>query len=132
MALHSSNAFFFDRRQLIRLKTKAVRSGAWFKTLQRIDRVLFDLTIRVVGNIRSAKLARSIDVLAKKLEDAIKGRFSSHLMEIGFPMAQRISFTAEKLGNLLAKSWASDRSFAFFLTVMYVNAVNSQKKGNYA
>jgi len=132
MALHSSNAFFFDRRQLIRLKTKAVRSGAWFKTLQRIDRVLFDLTIRVVGNIRSAKLARSIDVLAKKLEDAIKGRFSSYLTEIGLPLAQKISFTAEKLENSLAKSWASDRSFAFFLAVMHINSVNAQTRGNYA
>ena len=84
------------------LKTKAMRSGAWFKALQRIDRVLFDLTIRVVDNIRSAKLAKSMLVLTRKLEDAIKSSFSNRLREIGLPLAQKISFTAQKLGNISA------------------------------
>ena len=84
------------------LKTKAMRSGAWFKALQRIDRVLFDLTIRVVDNIRSAKLAKSILVLTRKLEDAMKSSFSIRLREIGLPLAQKISFTAQKLGNISA------------------------------
>ena len=82
-----------------------MRSGAWFKALQRIDRVLFDLTIRVVDNIRSAKLAKSIAVLTKKLEDAIKSNFSSRLRTIGLPLAQKISFTAQKLGNISAGGW---------------------------
>ena len=58
-------SYFLDKKQLVNLKTKAMRSGAWFKALQRIDRVLFDLTIRVVDNIRSAKLVKSIRTVAR-------------------------------------------------------------------
>lgn len=65
------------------LKTRAMRSGVWFKTLQRIDRVLFDLTIRVVDTIRSARLTRSIAVIARKLKVAVESGFSGRLRVIG-------------------------------------------------
>jgi NAD-dependent DNA ligase len=115
-------SFFLDKKRLINLKTKAVRSGAWFKALQRIDRVLFDLTIRVVGSIRSAKLARSIFTIARKLEDAMKSSFSSRLRKIGLILAKKISLTAQKLGNVSASGWVFDPSFADFLAVMHLNA----------
>lgn len=112
---------FINKKQLVNMKTKAMRSGAWFKVLQRIDRVLFDLTIRVVSNIRSARLAKSILVLTRKLENANQGSFSMHLREIGLPMAQKISSMAQKIGNTSAITWAFDSSFAVFLAVMDVN-----------
>ena len=128
-AIPSHNAFrVLDRKQLVKLKMKAMRSGAWFKVLQRIDRVLFDLTIRVVGNIRSAKLAKSILVLTRKLEDAMKSSFLSRLKEIGLPLAQKISLTAQKIGNVSAISWVFDSSFAIFLAVMQINNVEIFKR----
>lgn len=111
-----------NKKQLINLKTKAMRSGAWFKALQRIDRVLFNLTIRVVDNIRSTKLAKSILALTRKLEKGLKGSFSRRLVEIGLPLSQKIIVTAQKLGNLSANEWSLDLSFSRFLAVMYVNA----------
>ena len=105
-----------------------MRSGAWFKALQRIDRVLFDLTIRVVDNIRSSKLAKSIALLTRKLEDSIKNGFLYHLRTIGLPLAQKISLTAQKLGNISAINWAFDSSFAIFLAVMHVNNVKMFKR----
>ena len=120
-ALNCNGFRFLDKKLLVNLKTKAMRSGVWFKVLQRIDRVLFDLTIRVVGYIRSAKLAKSILALTRKLEDAIKSSFSSRLREIGLPLAQKVSFTAQKLGNISAIDWAFDSSFAIFLAVMHMN-----------
>ena len=129
MALSRDNSFgFLDKKQLANLKTKAMRSGAWFKALQRIDRVLFDLTIRVVDTIRSSKLAKSIGELTKKLEDAITNSFSSRLRKIGLPMAQKISLTAQKFGNVSAISWVFDPSFAIFLAVMHVNNVKIFKR----
>jgi hypothetical protein len=129
MALSSVNTLsFLNKKQLVNLKTKAMRSGAWFKALQRIDRVLFDLTIRVVDNIRSAKLAKSIAVLTRKLENAQESSFSSRLREIGLPLAQKISFTAQKLGNISAISWVFDSSFAIFLAVMHINDVKIFKR----
>jgi hypothetical protein len=119
---------FLDKKLLVNLKTKAMRSGVWFKVLQRIDRVLFDLTIRVVGYIRSAKLAKSILALTRKLEDAIKSSFSSRLREIGLPLAQKISLMAQKLGNISASGWVFDSSFAVFLAVMHINNVKIFKR----
>ncbi len=117
-----SNRFrFLNKKQLENLKTKAMRSGAWFKALQRIDRVLFDLTIRVVDNIRSTQLAKSILMLTGKLENAIKNSFSIRLREIGLPLAQKISSTAQKLGNKSASRWAFDFSFITFIAVMQIN-----------
>jgi hypothetical protein len=114
---------FLSKKRLRALKTKAMRSGAWFKALQRIDRVLFDLTIRVVDNIRSSKLAKSIIVLVRKLE----GGFSSFLRDIGLPISQKISLTATKWGNISAGSWILDSSFAVFLAVMRINDVKTFK-----
>ena len=33
-----------NKKELMNLKTKALRSGAWFETLRRIERVFFHLT----------------------------------------------------------------------------------------
>jgi NAD-dependent DNA ligase len=115
-------SFFLDKKHLANLKTKAVRSGAWFKALQRIDRVLFDLTIRVVGSIRSAKLARSIFTITRKLEDVMKSSLKGRLRKIGLILAKKISLTAQKLGNVSASGWVFDSSFVDFLAVMHLNA----------
>ena len=127
-ALSSIDTFLFlNKKRLLNLKTRAMRSGAWFKSLQRIDRVLFDLTIRVVDNIRSSKLAKSLLVLTRKLEDAMKNSFSNRLRASGLPMAKKISLTAQKLGHVSADGWACDTSFAIFLGVMHFNDVKMFK-----
>ena len=126
-ALNSDFFSFFDKKQLMKIKIKAVRSGAWFKVLQRIDRALFDLTIRVVGSIRSYKLAKSILSLTRKLNEATKSSFSTRLREIGLPLAQKISLTAQKLGNVWASNWAFDSSFALFLAAMKINCAKMLK-----
>ena len=120
--MSNNSAFcFFDKKQLANLKTKAMRSGLWFKALQRMDRVLFDLTISVVETIRSAKLAKCIAALISKLECRLKSRFSNRLSEIGLPLAKKLSSTAQKLGNISADGWVFDSALAVFLAVMYVN-----------
>lgn len=116
----SFNSGFLDKKKLINLKTIAIRSGAWFKTLRRIDRALIDLTIKVVGRIKSTRLAKSILSLTRKLEETLKiNGFSGRLRELGLPLAQKISSIAQKLGNVSAVDWAFDSSFAVFLTVMH-------------
>lgn len=112
---------FFDRAQLVKLRLRAMRAGVWFRVLRRIDRVLVDLTIRVADNVRSVILARSIFALARKLEGIMESRVSRALREIGFPLAQKLSLTAQKWGNASAESWASAPFFARFLAVMHIN-----------
>ncbi len=112
---------FIDKTQLIKIRQKAMRSGVWFKFLRRIDRVLVDLTIMVVDNVRSVTLAKSILALARRLEGIMESRVSKALREIGFPLAQKLSLAAQKWGNTSAESWASAPSFARFLAVMHIN-----------
>ncbi len=119
--LSNSNMLQFDKRQLLNLKTRAMRSGAWFRSLKRIDRVLIDLTIKVVENIRSSRLAKSIQALAIKLEYVMKSGFSQRVQEIGFSLAEKISSVGQIIGNSSAAGWAFDSSFAVFLAVMHIN-----------
>ena len=98
-----------------------MRAGVWFRALPRIDRVLVDLTIKVVDNIRSAHLAKSLFAVVGKLEGLLESSVLKSLRLIGRPLAAQISLIAQKLGNASAKGWATDGSFAFFLAVMHTN-----------
>ena len=112
---------FLNKKQLLELKLKALRSGVWFKALRRIDRVLIDLTIRVAGGVRSIILAKGIFAVTRKLEGIMETRISRVLREIGIPLAQRLSLQGQKWGNTSAKNWASAPSLVNFLAVMHIN-----------
>ena len=119
--MQNGSSGFLNRMQLIRLKSKAMRAGVWFAALPRIDRVLVDLTIKVAENIRSAYLAKSIYAVVGKLEGLLESSVLKSLRTIGRSLAEKISLIAQKWGNISAKSWATDVSFAFFLSVMHTN-----------
>ena len=105
----------------MKLKCKAIRAGVWFRALPRIDRVLVDLTIKVTENIHSKILAKSIFAVLGKLEVLIESSVLKSLRLVGFPLAEKLSSIAQKLGNTSAKSWANDSSFAFFLAILHTN-----------
>jgi hypothetical protein len=119
--MQNNNSNPLNRTQLIKIRMKAIRAGLWFKALPRIDRVLVDLTIKVAENIRSPYLAKSIFAVVGKLEGLLESTVLKSLRLIGRPLAEKISSTAQKLGNTSAKIWANDLSFAFFLAVMHTN-----------
>ena len=110
-----------NRTQLIKLRVKAMRAGVWFRALPRIDRVLVDLTIKVAENIRSAHLAKSIFAVVGKLEGLLESNVLRSFRLIGRPLAEKTSLIGQKLGNISARNWADDSSFAFFLAVMHTN-----------
>lgn len=112
---------FLDKKQLIKLKTKAIRRHVWFKALNRIDRVLIDLTIKVADTVRSGKLAQSLLGIRRKLEGVLESSLSRTVRHVGFVLAENLSLVAQKLGNFSAKHWASDRAFAVYLTIMHMN-----------
>ena len=119
--LQTGSSSVLNRAQLLKIKCKAIRAGVWFKALPRIDRVLVDLTIKVAENIRSPRLAKSIFAVIGKLEGLLESRFVRMARTVGKSLAEEISLVAQKLGNLSAKSWATDRSFAVYLSVMHAN-----------
>lgn len=117
--IHEDTSGFLSRTQLMKLKFKAVRTGTWFKALQRIDRALVDLTIKVAENIRSFSLAKRIFVVVSKLKRLLESPVFKSLKQVGHKLAEKISSLALRWGNVLAKNWASDLSFAFFLAVTH-------------
>jgi hypothetical protein len=112
---------FLNKKQLIKLRLKAIRAGVWFRALPRIDRVLVDLTIRVAGSIRSTTLARNILAVIRKLDGLLESRLLRAFRGVAHQLAQKLSLMAQKWGNTSAKSWASDVSFVTFLAVMHIN-----------
>jgi hypothetical protein len=120
-ALRESASGFLSRAQLLKLKLKAIRAGVWFRTLPRIDRVLFDLTIKVANKIRSITLARNILTIITKLESLLESSPMRALKGRGLRLAQKISLIAQKWGNISAKNWPSDPSFVYFLGVLHMN-----------
>jgi hypothetical protein len=110
-----------DKTQLIKLKLKAIRAGVWFRALPRIDRVLFDLTIKVARSVRSSILANRILSIMGKLEALLESRLARAIRDIGFPLAQKLSLLAQKWGNEEAKEWAKDAGFAQYLAIIKIN-----------
>ena len=109
------------RESMHRLKAKAMRCGVWFRALNRIDRVLYSLTMKVTDVVRSGKLARLLFPIVNELVKRLENRFSFALKEIGYPLARRLSQLAQEWGNMQAEKWMSDLKFARFLAVLHVN-----------
>ena len=122
----SGTLSFLNKRQLTKLKMKAMRSGVWFRDLPRIDRVLVDLTIRVASCIRSITLAESILSVVRKLDGLLENGLLRAMREIGFPLAWKLSLLAQRWGNRGAEEWPKDMGFARYLAMMklYGNRCN--------
>lgn len=110
-----------DRRRLSKIKRKAIRAGVWFRVLHRIDRVLVDLTIKVAKNICSTYLANRIFVIIGKLERIIDSQFHRLSRTVGRELAEKTSQIAQNWGNLIAKRWSTDWSFALYLAMLQAN-----------
>jgi hypothetical protein len=121
VCLKNVSFLMLKRERLLKLKLKAIRRRVWFRALSRIDRVLVDLTIRVVDVVHSSRLSEALFSVVKKLEDGLAGRVSRAIKEVGFSLARKLSLLAQKWGNDLARNWMFDMSFAKFLAIMHIN-----------
>jgi hypothetical protein len=110
------------RAQLVKLRLRAIRAGAWFRSLRKIDRALIDLTIMVThNNVHSFALANNIISVMKKLEGFSEHSLRRIVREVGFPLAQKASSLGQKWGNQSASEWRFDSSFANFLAILSIN-----------
>ena len=105
------------RENLAKLKRKAVRRGCWFRDLKRTERMLLDLTIRVVEKVRSFLLAKVVSRLVSILCGAMESRVYRLIRTEGLRMAEELSEIAQSWGYMAAKSWRKDRGFMQYLTV---------------
>jgi len=117
----NGTADFMDRKQLLKLKTRAIRAGVWFKSLPRIDRVLVELTIKVTDSVRSPHLVRSLLSIAGKLDGLLENKLMRAVREVGFPITRKLSLLARKWGNEAASDWAGEEDFACYWAAMKIN-----------
>ena len=106
---------------LVQAKKLALRRGVWFKALNRVERGVMDLTVQCVDCIKSGKLVKLLTAIIDKLQSAMESIVDRLVRTIGVPLAEKISCIATGWGNVSAKSWASDLSFAVFLAVTHTN-----------
>ena len=85
------------------MRRKAMRRGVWFSALDKVERGIMVLTIRVVDFVRSERLGREIVRILAKLKEAFKSRFVRHMEPYGLETARRIAAQAVEFGNYLAK-----------------------------
>ncbi len=111
----------FTRSFLVEVRRKALRRGVWWRVLDRVERGIIDLTIRVVDRVRSEALGVVIVRVLKKLRDALKSRFVRLMESYGLERARKVSEQAQGWGYVAARSWAYDFGFVRYLTVIKIN-----------
>ena len=100
---------------LTNIKKVALRRGIWFRSLNRVERGIIDLTVRYVDSVKSSKLAKVLTAIMNKLESAMENKVDRIVRVVGLPLARKISEVAVSWGNHLASLWADDLAFARFL-----------------
>jgi len=105
------------------LKLLALRRRVWFKALSRVERLIVELTVRVVRRVRSIQLAKALLNIADKLQNWINSMktFKEIALEAGLRMAKRMVKVAVKLNVEKAYEWLNDQAYVFYLGVSYLN-----------
>lgn len=110
------------RNDLVRIKTRALRTHLWFKNLSKVERGIIDLTIRCVTTIRSQTLQNALVNITYKITKALDDRFLSRAEKIGRKLAQNLGNIGQKWGNKTASSWKTDKNFSTCLGVNHLNS----------
>jgi hypothetical protein len=115
--VNALSKFPLTRENLAKLRLKAVRRGCWFRDLEQNERMLLDLTIRVVERVHSFMLAKVVSRLVSRLCEAMESRIFRLIRTEGRSMAEGLSEIAQSWGYRAAKSWADDCGFMQYLVV---------------
>jgi hypothetical protein len=119
-----------ETRQLLtscglqKIKANALRHRLWFRALSKVERAVFDLTVKCVKQIRSSTLESALWDIVCKIFDAMENRFLTKAEKAGRQIARNLSSIARKWGNQTALNWERDKGFIIYLGVNTVNLGN--------
>jgi hypothetical protein len=113
----AQGGFPLTRETLVKLKQKAWRRGCWFKDLKQNERMLLDLTIRVVQQVHSFRLAKIVSDLIIRLCEAMGSSIYRLARTEGLHIAKKLSGIATSWGNRAEKRWGKDRGFMQYLVI---------------
>ena len=66
------SSVFLSVAELVEVQKVAQRRGVWFRALNRVERGIIDLTVKVVDCIKSGKLAKMLEAIVEKLQLALE------------------------------------------------------------
>ena len=115
------NIAMFTRGFLYKMRQKAFHRRVWYKALDRVERGILSLTVRIVDRVDSAVLGVVLVKIVRKLRDALKSEFARRMEEFGLRKARTIATQAMEWGYLAARSWTSNLGFVRYLTMIDMN-----------
>ncbi|MEM2518107.1 MAG: hypothetical protein QXO49_04040, partial [Candidatus Bathyarchaeia archaeon] len=83
---------------MVKVKREALRRGVWFK-LSRVERAIFDLTMKYVRRPKSMRLVYALAKVIVKIKALLASPLRWFIGQIGKPIARRLSKIAEGWGN---------------------------------
>jgi len=113
--------FSLTKQGLMKVKSKALRIGTWYKTLSRMERAIVDLTIKCVEKVRSNILARAISTIINKLLQSLGESFMERAERVGYKITEKLCVIGERWGNKACSTWKCDSCFVKFLGVNTLN-----------
>jgi len=112
----------FTRKFLNGWWRRALRRRVLFSALDKEERAYMYLTMRVLEEVRSARVGSIIVRILVKLREALKGPFVRMMEDYGVGKAWMMSKTAVEWGYGAAGGWAREIGFARYLTVNELNS----------
>lgn len=109
------------KQDLIKIRSRALRTKIWFKALSKVERAIVDLTIKCVEKVRSTVLAKTISTIVNKLLESLEESFMTKAERIGYKIAEKLCSIGERWGNKSCSAWKHDSGFVKFLGVNSLN-----------
>jgi len=109
------------REDLVKIKSRALRTRVWFRALSKVERAIIDLTIKCVENVRSPTLGSALSNIVYKIVKTLENRFLSKVEKVGRQLARDLASIAQKWGNETASNWKRDKNFIVYLGVNSIN-----------
>lgn len=110
------------KQDLIKIKTRALRTKIWFKTLSRVERAIVDLTIKCIDHVKSNVLMATISTIIGKILQSCEESFMVRAEKVGQGISEVLCALALRWGNKTCSAWKHETEFAKHLGV---NALNT-------
>jgi hypothetical protein len=121
------------RQNLLKIKSRALRTRVWFRALSKVERAIMDLTIKCVDKVRSTVLTRTIATIVDKILRSLEEDFMTRAERVGSKIAEGVYAVGKRWRNETCSAWRSDKCFFRFLGVNALNrhvTSKTPRKGN--
>lgn len=113
-----------SRAVLADLRGRSLRKRIWFTSLTSIERSLVDLTIRVVDEVRSSRLANILGGIVQRLEKDLENTFMRRALQAGTVLAEKFARLAYSWGYVGAISWIKERGYILYLGISHMKSLS--------